>query len=165
MTKSANGNIMTWPHYNRRWRRHNTVPLSLIRSTVTWRRRSVDQGGTEPARPPPCNSAAAFGELERMRSRFQGLSRSCHFIWMTNPIARLQLHVFVSDVVLVETHCNLDHLCLFLLLLHPSPPDRELTIKLSIKILENLAPKRSDDLYRKGLQFRRNEAIWAEQCW
>jgi len=83
---------------------------------------------------------------------------------MTNPIARLQLHVFVSDVVLVETHCNLDHLCLFLLLLHPSPPDRELTIKLSIKIWENLARKRSDDLYRKGLQFRRNEAIWAEQC-
>ena len=34
---------------------------------------------------------------------------------------------FVSDVVLVETHCNLDHLCLFLLLLHPSPPDRVVT--------------------------------------
>jgi len=57
---------------------------------------------------------------------------------MTNPIARLQLHVFVSDVVLLETHCNLGHLCLFLLLLHPSPPDRELTIKLSIKIFGEL---------------------------
>jgi len=39
------------PAYNWRWRRHNTVPLSLIRSTVAASVCRPKGGGAEPARP------------------------------------------------------------------------------------------------------------------
>jgi len=58
------------PAYNWRWRRHNTVPLSLIKSGDGVGPSPKKRGGAEPARP-SCKSAT--GSRNRWRSNVRVL--------------------------------------------------------------------------------------------